>query len=210
MAKLRTSVRNLLRPRLGVAVALVVPWLVGCPPPVVGTPCNHGDVAPPESKLVTFPALSCDRLLCVYADDEQPPTLTGGCSSDADCNTPGQTVKFECVTNNPAQPSRCQLRIDYVLERSMCSKRCSSDADCKDGGVGEKVVADDTNCETGFKCARIQTLGKFCCEKLCVCDDDLGITMDIDTNCSASTQEGCCVDGSGEPISPLPDACGKP
>ncbi len=209
MAKLRTSVRNILRPRFGLAVAMLAPLMLGCPPPDVGGPCNHGDVEPPESKLVTFPALSCDQLLCVYADEEEPPTVSGGCNDDAICN-PGGGQKFECFKADPNESGDCQLRIDYVLERSMCSKKCSSDNDCKDGGPTEKVVVDDTNCATGFKCARIQSLGKFCCEKLCVCNDDLGVTTDLDNKCSSSSQEGCCVDGSGAPADPLPEACGKP
>lgn len=203
MAKLRTSVRTILRPRLGLAVAAIVPWLLGCPPPVVGGACNHGDVEPPESKLVTFPALSCDRLLCVYADEEEPPEITGGCQDDAACNNSSDSLKFECVKEDPNEPGVCQLKIDFVLSRSMCSKKCASDADCKDDGL-KKVVVDDTNCSTGFKCARIQTLGKFCCEKLCVCNDDLGVTTDIDQKCSQSTQEGCCDQD------PVPEACGKP
>ena len=30
--------------------------------------------------------------------------------------------------------SSCQVREDYVLERSMCSRKCSSDEDCRNGG----------------------------------------------------------------------------
>jgi len=199
MAKLRTTVRNVLRPSLGVAAALVPLLLVGCPRGDVGSACNHGDVEPPESKLVTFPALSCNDLLCVYADEDEAPT--GDCQDDSGC-VDGE--KFECVKSDPNEPGVCRLKIDYVLERSMCSKRCSSDNDCKDGGPTNQVVVDDTNCQTGFKCARIQTLGKFCCEKLCVCNDDLGVTTDIDNKCSSSTQEGCCDQD------PVPEACGKP
>ena len=187
--------------RLGVA-AVLFPWLLGCPKGDVGSACNHGDVEPPESKLVTFPALSCDDLLCVYADEDEPPT--GGCSDDSFCNPPGSEAKFECVKPDPNDQGTCRLRVDYVLERSMCSKKCSSDNDCKDGGPTQQVVVDDSNCATGFSCARIQTLGKFCCEKLCVCNDDLGVTTDIDAKCSAGTQEGCCDQEM------VPEACGKP
>lgn len=216
MAKLSTSVRTILRSGLtlglrplGPAVVMLAPLLLGCPPPVVGSPCNHGDVQPPESKLVTFPALSCDQLLCVYADEEEPPTITGGCNDDAICNPDGGE-KFECFKRDANEAGECQLRIDYVLERSMCSKKCSSDNDCKDGGPTEKVVVDDSKCSTGFKCARIQSLGKFCCEKLCVCNDDLGVTADLDSKCSSNSQEGCCVDALGTLLDPLPEACGKP
>jgi hypothetical protein len=55
----------------------------------------------------------------------------------------------------------------------MCSKTCSYDSDCEDGGLGKKVRAEESNCQDGFKCVQIQKLGEFCCEKLCVCNDDL-------------------------------------
>ena len=168
----------------------------------MGAPCNHGQVEPPESKLVTFPALACDDLLCVYADEEEAPSAA--CSDNSDCDLSGEG-KFECVRADlESNTGVCKLKVEYVLERSMCSKKCSTDADCRDGGPTQQVVVDDTNCARGFSCARIQTLGKFCCEKLCVCDDDLGVTSDIDMKCSAGTQEGCC---DGETPSP---ACGRP
>jgi hypothetical protein len=172
----------------------------------VGAPCNHGQVTPPESKLVTFPALACDDLLCVYADDAEAPS--NDCSDNFDCDETGEG-KFECVISEAgSNVGSCKLRVDYVLQRSMCSKKCNSDADCRDGGITQQVVVDDTTCEGGFKCARIQTLGKFCCEKLCVCDDDLGQTGPIDQACSTSMQDGCCT-GPNAP-NPIPAACGKP
>ncbi len=183
---------------LGAAALLLS---VSCGGGDVGAPCNHGQVEPPESKLVTFPALACSDLLCVYADEEEAPA--GSCSDNLDCDQAGES-KFECVKEVGEDTGVCKLRVDYVLERSMCSKKCSNDADCRDGGPTQQVVVDDTTCSRGFKCARIQTLGKFCCEKLCVCEDDLGVTSDIDAKCSASTQEGCC----DQMV--VPAACGKP
>jgi len=168
----------------------------------VGAPCNHGQVEPPESKLVTFPALACNDLLCVYADEEEAPA--GACTDNSECDTSGEG-KFECVfASADASAGVCKLRVDYVLQRSMCSKKCSDDTDCRDGGVTQDVVAEDTTCSRGFKCARIQTLGKFCCEKLCVCEDDLGVTNTIDEKCAAGTQEGCC----DQEV--VPAACNRP
>ncbi|MEM9456393.1 MAG: hypothetical protein AAGF11_19585 [Myxococcota bacterium] len=187
---------------LGAAALLLVG---ACGRGDVGAPCNHGQVEPPESKLVTFPALACNDLLCVYADEDEAPTLpctVGG----GECDVSGKPDKFECIVPDGENTGSCRLRVDHVLERSMCSKKCSDDSDCRDGGPTQRVVVSDTTCENGFVCARIQTLGKFCCEKLCVCEDDLGTTMDIDDKCSSGMQEGCCV---GEGITPSP-ACGKP
>ncbi len=189
-----------------VGLLALVPVLAGCPKGDVGAPCNHGKTEPPQSKLVTFPALSCDELLCVYADEAEPPA--DACQTDADCNEAQPDVRrFECAKAAGANSGLCRLRIDYVLERSMCSKKCSSDADCKDGGIGKKVVVDNTQCAGDFKCRRIQSLGEFCCEKLCVCEDDLGVTTERDMKCAEGSLEGCCV---GPGIETPPDACGKP
>ena len=53
---------------------LLLPLLSACPQADLGAPCNHGSVEPPDSKLVTFPALSCNDLLCIYADESKAPT----------------------------------------------------------------------------------------------------------------------------------------
>jgi hypothetical protein len=180
-----------------IAALLILPWLTGCPRGDVGAPCNHGRLDPPSTKLVTFPALACNDLLCVYGDDTETPS--NECQDDSQCNPPGDaTNRFECVN------TRCRLRISYVLDRSMCSKKCSTNADCQDGGITQRNLASETTCKSGFKCARIQSLGKFCCEKLCVCDDDLGFTEELDNACRTNTAEGCCT-GVDTPS----DACGK-
>lgn len=179
--------------RLASASALVlVPALTGCPKGDVGAPCNHGDVNPPDSKLVTFPALACNDLLCVYADERQAPDRN--CNTSADCNDGGSTI-FDCVST-PSGNKECRLSMDHVLERSMCSTECSTDDDCKNGGPGKKVVDDDSACDLGFKCARIQELGEFCCTKMCVCEDDLG-QNDLDELCGSNRAPGCCVDENG-------------
>lgn len=187
-------------------VLCIAPALTACPKGDVGAPCNHGRINPPESKLVTFPALSCDELLCVYADEEEPPAFNcePGPAGDATCNEADTTkTRFECVASADGTSGACRLRNQYVLERSMCSKKCSSDADCQSAGITQQVVVDDTACQSGFACARIQTLGEFCCEKLCVCKDDLNQTAsdDIEMACSLGQQEGCCDQD------PVPDAC---
>ncbi len=159
LASLRTAATLL-------GATLLVPLLSACPKADVGAPCNHGDVQPPDSKVVTFPALSCNDLLCVYADDSKAPTID--CAQSSDCNTaePDKN-RFACINKS------CKLNSTYVLERSMCSRTCASDSDCADGGIGKKVLADDSTCKGGFQCAQIQKLGEFCCQKLCVCKDDL-------------------------------------
>jgi len=159
---------------------LLVPLLAACPKGDVGAPCNHGDVDPPADKVVTFPALSCNDLLCIYADEKDPPTAP--CTDHAQCNAASDDGKsrFQCVEG------KCELASQFVLERSMCSKTCGSDDDCKDGGIGKQVLAKDTSCSAGFSCVQLQTLGELCCQKLCVCNDDLsaGAVESIATECA--------------------------
>lgn len=176
LASLRTAATLL-------GAMLLVPLLSACPKGDVGASCNHGDVQAPESQVVTFPALSCNDLLCVFAQSDPTPKedcKVNGMDNDAKCNADGGT-RFQCINNN------CKLSSTYVLQRSMCSRTCADDADCKDGGIGKKVLADDSTCSSEFKCARIQKLGEFCCQKLCVCGDDLSLDSlkDLDAACDA-------------------------
>lgn len=182
-ALLRTAARLL-------GALLIVPLLTACPKGDVGASCNHGDVQPPDSKVVTFPALSCNDLLCVYADDAKAPNAE--CAGDAQCNEADPSKnRFQC------QAGSCKLSSTYVLERSMCSRTCASNDDCKDGGIGKKVQAKETNCDSGFECTEIQKLGEFCCRKLCVCKDDLsaGSLDTLKNECM-----GLAKDANGDPV----------
>ena len=197
--------RALLR---GLSASLLLVAVAGCPRGDVGAPCNHGGVEPPSSKLVTFPALACNDLLCVYADKETPPD--GECNPGSnECNErAGTTIqKFECVRKATGD-GKCVLSMDYVLERSMCSKKCSSDEDCRDAGPTKRALAAETTCGGKFKCARIQSLGTFCCDKLCVCEDDLGVSSELDEECESGRAVGCCIDEQRNPINPYPEGCG--
>lgn len=172
------------------ALALGLPLLVlGCNQGDVGAPCNHGSVDPPSTKLVTFPALSCNDLLCVYGEEKVIPP--DACAQDSDCNPVGAEKIFSCEIPQSGGSGSCGLSLDYVLQRSMCSKPCSTDTDCKNTSATERPVAKETACKTGFACARIQQLGEFCCEKLCVCNDELPDTTEIDEACEKGTQPGC-------------------
>lgn len=193
---------------LGIAAAVLI--VAGCSRGDVGAPCHHGQIEPPGSQVVTFPATSCDQLLCIYGDEEEAPR--GACTpgDDDSCNPDATERKFECVPGNSGDGGVCRLRPDYVLRRSMCSKKCSSDEDCNDTGVGSRVVVDDTNCGSGFACAIIQTLGSLCCQGMCVCRDDLGENDEVAEACRSGKQEGCCVPPAGEDdegFTPSP-ACG--
>lgn len=189
MSARRFSFRSLtLRSALFSVVTLAA--TAGCPTGDVGAPCSHGEATPTGTKMVTFPAVSCNDLICIYGDDKEPPESS--CMSDADCNVDGVS-RYAC--NN----GECELSFNYFLERSMCSKRCSSDSDCENTGIttANKPVADDiTRCDGGFRCAVVARLGQFCCEKLCVCNDDIADAQvqALATECSSTFPS------SGRPI----------
>lgn len=158
---------------------------------------------------MTFPALSCNDLLCVYADDSEPPdaSCTPGPQGDTQCNQVDPMAnKFECVAleSGGGNNGECRLRNEYVLERSMCSKKCNSDDDCKNTSLTDRPVADGSECSSGFTCTRLQALGSFCCEKICVCRDNFNAASVVELNsaCEAGMQTGCCDQD------PVPEACG--
>lgn len=167
---------------------MAMPIVAGCSTSDVGAPCNHGQLDPPTTATVTFPALACDQLLCVYAEDDEPPQ--DPCEAHAECNPDGGD-RFRC------EQGSCVLASTRVLERSMCSQTCESDVDCAGGAA-------NTACESGFACARIQSFGELCCEKLCVCRDDLDVAgiAQRDEQCENGTLMGCCDED------PRPAACG--
>jgi len=164
--------------------------LAACQVSDVGAPCNHGASEPQNTLTVTFPALACNDLVCVYAERDEPPDAD--CQDDADCNIPGDEEQpFEC------DAGRCVIATTHILQNSMCSKFCDSDADCSDGDP-------DTNCQTGFSCLPPQDLGPYCCQKMCLCNDELDLVgaQQRAAECEAGTHESCCM---GEDPSP---ACG--
>lgn len=173
---------------LGVALAAFV-GLCGCAQDDLGAPCNHSVLATPREPVITFPALACDELLCVYGERVVEPA--GVCTSDSDCEVPGSTGVFECVEQ------ACRVRNEHVLERSMCSQYCGDDNDCAD-------AVSDTTCKTGFACAPLMSLGEQCCQKVCVCRDNLDVatTDTLAQACAEGTAPGCCN------RDPRPAACG--
>ena len=156
----------------------------------VGAPCQHAGGDTPSDPLISFPALACDQLMCVFGEDEETPS--DPCADDADCvQQAGGVDTFECVSG------RCAVKAEHVLERSMCSMKCDSDSDCEGG-------SEDTHCATGFACAPLMSLGDFCCQKVCVCRDDLATAQaqDLEDACAANDVSGCC------DRDPRPEACG--
>ncbi len=174
--------------RLGAALGLVI--ALGCNRSDVGAPCQHAEDDPPSEPLISFPALACEQLLCVFGESLDPPV--DPCESDADCaQLSGGKDAFVCASG------RCVVGRQAVLERSMCSATCVSDSDCAEAAEG-------TRCAPGFACAPLMSLGEFCCEKVCVCRDDLDVARveQLAADCAAQDVPGCC------DRDPMPEGCG--
>jgi len=178
--------RTIATPWLGAALAVLC--AVSCNRSDVGAPCQHAGGDVPTEPLISFPALACDQLLCVFGESYNAPA--DPCETDADCETLSGTRDFLC------DDGHCVVAAQTVLQRSMCSATCESDADCAD-------ASDGTRCDTGFSCAPLMSLGDFCCQKVCVCRDGLDVAAaeDLEAACAEGDVPGCCDQD------PTPEAC---
>lgn len=124
--------------------------------PGIGAPCDHGG-RPLEGDFVIFTLneTGCAGGICLYVEDETPPT--NFCSADADCQ---QDSDDRFVCDIPKE--YCIFDPAWKLERSQCSQFCESTADC--------VPDLSSVCAAGFSCEFVT--GQ-CCDKVCVCLDDI-------------------------------------
>lgn len=182
------SLRRILSYLRNASFIAAVASFSGCVEGDVGAPCNHTSIDSPTSLVVTFPAITCNKLLCVYGEIWEP--ASDACNKDSDCNDSDTgTQRFECVgVGEDEKRKKCKLKLDYVLQRSMCSQQCETDDDCDDAAVG------DTTCKDGFRCTIIQSLGQLCCESLCVCSDGLSDATSEEDTCR---QNGYMCDNDG-------------
>ena len=78
-------------------------------------------------------------------------------------------VGLECPSRICLLPSK-----DVATDtEATCTADCSSDDDCSDAETRttDKSNMTDKRCIRGFVCKVAQTVGDFCCRKLCVCRD---------------------------------------
>ena len=159
----------------------------------VGKPCDH-NYSPgvePQTRMLTSPAPACPDLVCLYADDAEPPA--GPCDDNDQCNA-ADPSKEQFLCDLPA--NRCMLSSDYFLERSMCSAACDSDLDC--------IADGESNCESGFVCVVQSSLGNFCCQPVCACADDVdfAVANALATECESGTAGSCCSDHPDQGLCP--------
>jgi hypothetical protein len=101
---------------------------------------------------------------CVLSVDPDAGMITG--------TTATLDVALEC-------PSRiCLLPAQETLPQtpptgSLCTADCSSDDDCSDSERRNASDPGDSRCKGGFVCKVAETVGDFCCRRLCVCSDFL-------------------------------------
>lgn len=182
-----------LRSTLHLALLFVCSILIGsaCSRSDVGAPCDHGSVNPPQSLTVSFPATSCNELICIYGDQRSP--SVNSCKDSDDCNSGvmGEAL-YECKNK------RCQVLPSVYLKNSMCSRRCKTDDDCKRSGLWNYQYR-GTTCQKGFACRRLQSRGSLCCANLCVCKDQVEAEEEIElkADCTPGNNPDCINVGAG-------------
>jgi hypothetical protein len=152
----------------------------------IGLACQLSAV--PETYWLELDNASCASGMCLYADTTAAyPQRT--CTGDAECTSLGQGVICGAT-------GWCELDPAHVAARSRCTDTCEDDAEC--------VGADGTTCAGGFACVPVSSLGAVCCQRVCVCRDELDVyeTSHLAESCEAGLTPGCCDQ------EPLPEACG--
>jgi len=105
-------------------------------------------------------------------------------SVDPDAGTSGGStatldVGLECPSRICMLPAREAFFADTPLTTSLCTADCSSDDDCADGEL--RSSSNPAGCKGGFACKVAETVGDFCCRRLCVCKDFIGKTPRVAT-----------------------------
>ena len=147
----------------------------GTPPlPILGAMCDHGgDLEFDGDFHVSRDEEGCAGGICSSIIQPRP----NACVADTDCGdypTPGAYV---CVAG------QCAPSVAYRRERSMCAQTCDTDHDCL-------PVDLTTTCATAIACV---IASPDCCEKLCLCLDDLsqGGIVDATATCAADMNPDC-------------------
>jgi hypothetical protein len=159
------------------------------PEPVLGRSCDLGARVPAgHVGGVLIGDAGCDDAVCAYVVELEAPAVP--CAQDDDCRVPGAWIDFVCIDGV------CAASPDSIAEHSRCTTTCETSEDCG-------AVAASTTCNTEFVCANVVTEGPECCEKHCVCAEDISAGPDdIAAACRAGTLAGCCDQD------PPPPGCG--
>lgn len=139
------------------------------------------DPGPPlgvEATLITDDIPGCAGDFCVYSSPGGGPPASQ-CSDDRDCAD--ESGHYYC----DLEESRCLVKPEILEQRSFCSAACEADTDCAD--------ADTSGCTSGFVCRQMIALGENCCQKVCVCADDVDVatSQELEAECEAGVA-ACC------------------
>ncbi len=110
-----------------------------------------------------------------------------GFSVDSDAGTTtGTTATLDVALECPSRI--CILPAQEAAPKSppttsLCTADCSSDDDCSDAERRNTGDTSDQRCVGGFVCKVAETVGDFCCRRLCICTDFLvrGLNQSYDT-----------------------------
>jgi hypothetical protein len=102
-------------------------------------------------------------------------------SVDPDPGTSGTTATIDVGLECPSRICMLPAHEPGVFQAppqttALCTADCSNDDDCADGELRNTADTSDTRCQTGFACKVAETVGDFCCRRLCVCKDFIGKT----------------------------------
>jgi hypothetical protein len=114
--------------------------------------------------------LSAGTMSCENKHIGRPCELSVG--PDAGGTTTTLDVGLECPSRICLLPTRETFSQDPPTT-AMCTADCSSDDDCADGEL-RNTKSNPSGCVLGFTCKVAETVGDFCCRKLCVCKDFSG------------------------------------
>jgi hypothetical protein len=93
----------------------------------------------------------------------------------------------QTIVGSPALECESRTCLHLAGETpDMCTAACSADSDCD--------TAPESPCKMGFTCAIPVVTGSFCCEKLCICKDQLaaGAVTDPAACNAANPVNECC------------------
>jgi hypothetical protein len=141
--------------------------------PILGAPCDHGGDLGFDGDFHVSRDEGCADGICSYVVSPRPQD----CVVDADCGAYPEPGAYVCVAGE------CVTSEAYRRERSMCSQTCETDQDCL-------PVDLSTTCAVGLACV---IASPDCCEKLCLCLDDLSHGgIDEATNACAADMNADC------------------
>jgi len=149
---------------------------------------------PSRGRINSLGLLVVALVLGTFACENKHIGRTCGLSVDPDGGAgSGTTATLDVALECPSRICILPAQESSALApptTSLCTADCSSDDDCADGERRNSSDPGDQRCKGGFVCKVAETVGDFCCRRLCVCTDFLSrnpLTQSFDT----STPEVC-------------------